>query len=159
MTSMTKDELKERIIKLSQGLLVPLDSGVFDLMFEVKPANLMKVALMLRDTEDLKFDYLNNVTGVDTGEQLEVVYSLSSISHGLRLDFKVILPYDQATVESLVEVWKAADWHEREIWELYGIDITGHPNLKQFLLPDDWDQGHPMRKAWDAPDFVRMPEL
>lgn len=156
---MNKDELKERIIKLSQGTMAPLESGVFDLMFEVKVADLKKVALMLRDTEDLKFDFLNNIAGVDTGERFEMVYSVSSISHVLRLDFKVILPYDQATVETLVEVWKAADWHEREIWELYGIDITGHPNLKQFLLPDDWDQGHPMRKDWDAPDFVRMPEL
>lgn len=156
---MNKDELKERIIKLSQGTMAPLESGVYDLMFEVKPTDLKKVALMLRDTEDLKFDFLNNIAGVDTGERFEMVYSVSSISHVLRLDFKVILPYDQATVETLSEVWKAADWHEREIWELYGIDITGHPNLKQFLLPDDWDQGHPMRKDWDAPDFVRMPEL
>lgn len=159
MTRMTKDELKERITKLSQGTMSPSESGVYDLMFEVRVADLKKVALMLRDTEDLKFDFLNNIAGVDTGEQFEVVYSVSSISHVLRLDFKVILPYDQATVVSLNEVWKAADWHEREIWELYGIDITGHPNLKQFLLPDDWDQGHPMRKDWDAPDFVRMPEL
>ena len=156
---MNKDELKEKILKLSQGMMTHSESGVFDLMFEVKAADLMKVALMLRDADDLKFDYLNNISGVDTGEQFEVVYSLSSITFKLRLDFKVILPYDQAAVESLAEVWAAANWHEREIWELFGIDITGHPNLKRFLLPDEWDQGHPMRKDWDAPDFIRMPEL
>ncbi|MCK4460604.1 MAG: NADH-quinone oxidoreductase subunit C, partial [candidate division Zixibacteria bacterium] len=88
-----------------------------------------------------------------------VVYSLSSITNNLRLDFKLVLPYDEAVVDSVKDIWTAADWHEREIWELYGIDINNHDNLKRFLLPDDWDQGFPMRKDWDAPDFVRMPEL
>ncbi len=156
---MTRDELKEHILKKYDGLLTPLETGVFDLMFEVKPANLTKVAGMLRDDEQLKFDFLNNIAGVDTGEQFEVVYSLSSITNNLRLDFKLVLSYDQAVVDSVKDIWTAADWHEREIWELYGIDINNHDNLKRFLLPDDWDQGFPMRKDWDAPDFVRMPEL
>ncbi|MDH4033911.1 MAG: NADH-quinone oxidoreductase subunit C, partial [candidate division Zixibacteria bacterium] len=122
-------------------------------MFDVKPS------LMLRDHENLKFDFLNNISGVDTGERFEVVYSLSSITFSLRLDFKVALPYDQAVIESTKEVWPAAEWHEREIWELFGIDIANHGDLNRFLLPDDWDQGYPMRKDWDAPDFIRMPQL
>ncbi len=156
---MTKEELKDKVLNLSQGMLTYSDSGVFDLMFEVKPENLTKAAVLLRDHEELRFDFMNNITGVDTGEHFEVVYSLASLSNKTRLDFKVVLPYEGAKLESLCEVWKAANWHEREIWELYGIDFTGHPNLTRFLLPDDWDQGHPMRKDWDAPDFVRMPEL
>ncbi|MDH4034891.1 MAG: NADH-quinone oxidoreductase subunit C, partial [candidate division Zixibacteria bacterium] len=83
---MNKDELKEKILKLSQGTMTPSESGVFDLMFDVKPSDLMKVALMLRDHENLKFDFLNNISGVDTGERFEVVYSLSSITFSLRLD-------------------------------------------------------------------------
>jgi len=156
---MTKDELKEHILKHYAGLMTPLETGVFDPMFEVKPDDLTEVARKLRDDEALKFDFLNNITGVDTTERFEVVYSVSSITKALRLDFKVPLPYGQAAVDSVRDVWAAADWHEREIWELFGIDINNHDNLKQFLLPDDWDQGHPMRKNWDGPGFVRMPEL
>jgi NADH-quinone oxidoreductase subunit C len=156
---MTKDELKQYILKNYDGLMAPLESGVFDPMFEVKADDLTDVARRLRDDETLTFDFLNNITGVDTTEQFEIVYSLSSISKKLRLDFKVVLPYDGAAVDTVKDIWPAADWHEREIWELFGVDINNHDNLKQFLLPDDWDQGHPMRKDWDAPDFVRMPEL
>ncbi len=89
---MTRDELREHILKKYDGLLNPLETGVFDLMFEVKPANLTKVAQMLYDDEQLKFDFLNNIAGVDTGELFEVVYSLSSITNNLRLDLKLVLP-------------------------------------------------------------------
>jgi NADH-quinone oxidoreductase subunit C len=156
---MTKDELKEHILKNYDGLMTPLETGVFDPMFEVKPADLMKVARRLHDDEALMFDFLNNITAVDTTERFEIVYSVSSITNTLRLDFKVALPYDQAEIDSVKDVWTAADCHEREIWELYGVDINNHDSLKQFLLPDDWNQGHPMRKDWDGPDFVRMPEF
>ncbi|MDH4156843.1 MAG: NADH-quinone oxidoreductase subunit C, partial [candidate division Zixibacteria bacterium] len=64
-----------------------------------------------------------------------------------------------AEVASVQQIWPAANWHEREMWELYGINVKNHDNLTRFLLPDDWDQGHPLRKDWNAPDFIRMPEL
>lgn len=156
---MTKDELKEYILKTYDGQLAPLETGVFDPMFEVKADDLTEVALKLRDDDTVRFDFLNNIAGVDTTERFEIVYSLSSVTKTLRLDFRVVLPYDQAVVDSVRTIWPAADWHEREIWELFGIDFNNHDNLKRFLLPDDWDQGYPMRKDWDAPDFVRMPEL
>ena len=62
-------------------------------------------------------------------------------------------------MDSVQEIWPGANWYEREMWELYGFEIKNHGNLKRFLLADDWDQGFPMRKDWDAPDFVRFPEL
>jgi len=69
------------------------------------------------------------------------------------------MPYENAEIDSIQEFWAGANWHEREVWELFGINIRNHGNLTRFLLPDDWNQGFPMRKNWDAPDFVRMPEL
>ncbi len=155
---MTRDELKQYVESHFGGKLTPLDTGRFDPMFEVQPGDLVEVARGLRDDGELMFDFLCNLGAVDTKERLEVVYSVASTSKNLRIDFKVILPYDKAEIESVQEIWPAADWHEREVWELYGIDVKNHDNLKQFLLPDDWDQGHPMRKDWDAPDFVRMGE-
>ncbi|MEW6051351.1 MAG: NADH-quinone oxidoreductase subunit C [Candidatus Zixiibacteriota bacterium] len=156
---MTREELKAYVTGHFDGMLKPLETGRYDPMFEVKPADLLAVARALRDDEHVRFDFLCNLGAVDTRERFEIVYSLASVSKNLRLDFKLIMPYEQAAVDSVQEIWPAANWYEREMWELYGIDIRNHENLKRFLLPDDWNQGHPMLKNWDAPDFVRLPEF
>jgi len=155
---LTREELKAYITEHFDGLLKPLETGKYDPLYEVAVDKLLEVAKALKDDENLKFDFLCNLGGVDTGENFEAVYNIASIANNLRLDFKVIMPYDGAEVESLRGIWPAINWYEREMWELYGINIKNHDNLTRFLLPDDWDQGFPMRKDWDAPDFERMPE-
>jgi len=157
---MTKDELKNLIASKYESKMTPLDTGRYDPMYEIKDTDLLDICRSLRDDEEFKFNFLCNMSGVDTGEHFEIVYSLASTELKTRLDFKIILPReDNVTVESVTKIWKGANWFEREIWELFGINIKNHENLKRFLLPDDWDQGHPLRKDWDAPDFIRMPEL
>jgi NADH:ubiquinone oxidoreductase subunit C len=96
---------------------------------------------------------------VDTGERFEVVYNIASTGKKLRLDFKTALDRENPSVESITPVWPAAYWYEREMYELYGFEVNNHDDMRPLLLPEDWDQGFPMRKDWDAPDFVRMPEL
>lgn len=155
---MTKKELAVYVTENFDGKLKPLDSGRYDPLFQVEADDLLDVARALKEDENLKFDYLCNICGVDTKEHFEVVYNVASVSKNLRLDFKLTLPYDNAEVESVQEIWPAANWYEREMWELYGINVLNHDNLTRFLLPDDWDQGYPLRKDWDAPDFVRLPE-
>ena len=156
---MTKDELKEYIASHFEKTLTLLDTGRYDPVYLVSPENLHAVALALRDDATLQFDFLCNLGGIDTKKQFEVSYQLASIAKNLRLDLKLRLAYDQAEVVTVTDIWPAANWYEREMWELYGINIKGHDNLTQFLLPDNWDQGHPMRKDWDAPDFIRLPEI
>lgn len=156
---MTKEALQSRITEQFAGKLTLLESGRYDLMFEVSAGNLLKVARRLRDDDELKFDFLCNLGAVDTGETFEVVYSLASITKGHRLDFKVIVSYEEAQVQSLIPVWPAANWYEREMAELYGIDVLDHGNLAPLLLPETWDEGYPMRKNWDSPDFKRLPEV
>ncbi len=112
---------------------------------------------VLDDT--LRIDFLCNIGAVDTGEKFEIVYNLASTERNIRFDLKLVMEYEGAEVDSIQEVWPCANWYEREMWELYGINIKNHDNLKRFLLPDDWDQGNPMLKNWDAPDFKRMPEV
>jgi len=155
---MTKDALKDYVAGHYEGKLTPLDTGRFDLWFEVKAGDLVEVAQSLRDDEQLKFDFLCNIGGVDTTERFEAVYSLASTVHKHRIDLKVVMSHDAPEVDSVQQVWPGANWFEREMWELYGINVKNHDNLTRFLLPDEWDQGHPMRKDWDAPDFIRMPE-
>ncbi|MFH1687759.1 MAG: NADH-quinone oxidoreductase subunit C [bacterium] len=156
---MTKDELSQYIGSNFAGKLTPVETGKFDPWFEVKPEDLLEVAEKLRDDDQLKLDFLCNISGVDTGEHFEIAYSLASISLKHRVDIKLRLPYEGPVIQSVQTIWAGANWHEREIWELYGIDIENHDDLKRFLLPDEWDQGYPMRKDWDADGFVRMPEV
>jgi NADH-quinone oxidoreductase subunit C len=156
---MTKDELVAYIGANFADRLTPVPTGKREAWFEVKPEQLLEVASQLRDDANLKFDFLCNISGVDTGQQFQMVYSLTSTSLKHRIELKLVLPHDAPSVDSVQTIWPGANWHEREAWELFGIDIKDHGDLTRFLLPDEWDQGHPMRKDWTAPDFIRMPEL
>jgi NADH:ubiquinone oxidoreductase subunit C len=156
---MTRQELIDYMKSHFEGRLTLLDTGRFDPLFEIKSGDLLEIARGLRDDVSLKFDFLCNLGAVDTGQQFQVVYSIASTTGRLRLDFRFSLPYEGAEVDSVQDIWPGANWYEREMWELFGINVRNHNQLERFLLPDNWDQGHPMRKNWDAPDFKRMPEL
>ncbi|VTR91395.1 nadh dehydrogenase : NADH-quinone oxidoreductase subunit C OS=uncultured planctomycete GN=nuoC PE=3 SV=1: Complex1_30kDa [Gemmata massiliana] len=137
----------------------------------VDPVQLVDVCRFLRDDPRLKFALLNDITGVDYLEtdakkvakagfepHLEVLYHLSSFAFpGLRFTLKLVLPRwkDDAIgvipeVPSVSGVWRGADWHEREVYDLVGVFFTGHPNLVRILLNDDW-VGHPLRKDYEFP--------
>lgn len=95
------------------------------------------------------FNQLSNLTSVDYGEEFEMVYHLYSIPENIKICVKTRIPRNMPEVDSLITIWPAADWQEREVYDLMGIRFNGHPNLIRVLLPDDFD-GHPLRK-----DFVR----
>ena len=156
---MKRDELVKYILEKFAGRAELLDTGKFDPIFLIKREDLIEFCRAIRTDGTLSIDYLNNIGAIDTGEKFEILYSVSSIKNRVRFDFKFSMPYEGAEIDTIQEFWAGANWHEREIWELYGINIRNHGNLTRFLLPDDWNQGYPMRKNWDAPDFIRMPEL
>lgn len=137
----------------------------------VDPARLVEVCTFLRDEPRLRFDILNDLNGVDYLEtdpkkaakagyepHLEVVYHLSSFAFpGRRFKLKVVLPRwkdgvagELPEVPSVAGVWRTADWHEREAFDLVGVRFTGHPDLRRILLNDDW-VGHPLRKDYEFP--------
>ncbi len=157
---MTRDEVTAYVEKTYSDKLTALETSKDAPLYEIKPSELVEVCRSLKDDAQLKLDYLCCLTTVDTGEKFEILYHLTSIATHARLDLKLTLAYDQdkTGVDSVREIWPGADWFEREIWELYGITVNNHPNIGNFLLPENWDQGFPMRKDWDAPDFIRMPE-
>ncbi|MBI5267237.1 MAG: NADH-quinone oxidoreductase subunit C [candidate division Zixibacteria bacterium] len=155
---MTRDEIKVYIAGQYGDTMTLLESGKSDPFYKIDPSNQLSICRRLRDDAELKFDYLCNLGATDTGTQFEIVYSLASIEKSHRLDFKFAIPYDNAEIDSVQTVWPGANWFEREIWELYGMMIRNHGNLKRFLLPDDWNQGNPMRKNWTAPDFIKLPD-
>ena len=99
--------------------------------------------------ESHEFDLLADLTGADRGPEedprFEVNYHLFSTRHYNRLRLKVLLAEDQANVESVTGVWKAADWHERETFDMFGVKFEGHPDLRRILMPSDFD-GFALRK-------------
>jgi NADH-quinone oxidoreductase subunit C len=112
----------------------------------------------LKDNDSMKFDYLSSLSGVDAVEHLEVVYHISSTVNKQKLTVKVKLPTEKPEIDTICDIYRAADWFEREICELYGINIKNHPDLRPLLLPEDWDEGPPMRKGWTGRDFIVKPE-
>ncbi len=110
----------------------------------------------LRDRADLRFELLAEITAIDfwpREPRFEVVYVLVSLVHRARLRLKVRLHGDDAHVGTVTAVWPAANWLEREIWDLFGIAFDGHPDPRRLLMPEDWE-GHPLRK--DYPVQIRM---
>lgn len=96
------------------------------------------------------FDSLSCVTAIDLGVdvgQMEVIYTLYSIPFHVTLHLRVVLDREKPEIPSLSGIWKTADWHEREAYDFFGIQFTGHPNLTRILLPADWE-GHPLRKDY-----------
>jgi NADH-quinone oxidoreductase subunit C len=114
------------------------------------------IARVLRDRPDLRFAFLAELTAVDLHPReprFEVVYMLVSIEHKHRLRMKVRLDGAGAHVATVSDVWPAANWMEREVWDLFGIQFDGHPDPRRLLMPEDWD-GFPLRK--DYPVQIRM---
>jgi NADH-quinone oxidoreductase subunit C len=96
------------------------------------------------------FDSLSCLTAIDQGPEagkMEVIYTLYSIPNHLTLHLRVILDRSSPTISSVSSIWRTADWHEREAFDLLGIQFSGHPDLRRILLPEDWE-GHPLRKDY-----------
>lgn len=119
----------------------------------VDPSKLVEVATVIRD--ELGYDYLSSATAVDYlghGDHLEMVYHAYRISGGGALNFKAQTDREKPSIPSLVNVWKGADFQEREAYDLYGINFPGHPNQKRILLWEGF-AGYPMRKDWKEPYY------
>lgn len=114
----------------------------------VKRSHLLEVARFLRDDPSCSFDFLSDLCGVDymgRAPRFEVVYHLYSMRHRHRLRMKTSPPDEDLTVPSVVSVWKTADWHERECYDLLGITFSDHPDLRRILTPDGFKE-YPLRK-------------
>lgn len=118
----------------------------------VVPANkIYQVCEILHSHPSCFFDHLASLAGVDNGSEantMEVVYTLYSYPLNQHLSLKVVLPREQPTVDSVSDIWRGANWHEREAFDLFGIQFTNHPDLRRILLPADW-VGYPMRKDYE----------
>ncbi len=115
---------------------------------EIEPSILIEVMTYLKSRE-LDFDELMCLSGVDYGAESElgVTYHLCSTATGSKFTVKVKVAREKPVLPSVSSLWRTANWHEREVYDLYGISFDGHPDLTAILLPDDWE-GHPLRKDY-----------
>lgn len=124
---------------------------------EVKPKALAEVAAYVWQSPTHYMDFLHLISPVDNGPEvgtLEVFYHLSSLTTEKSLIFQVTIPrtLPEAELPSLAFLWRTADWHEREAYDMFGIRFTQHPDLRRILMPADWP-GHPLRKDYQEPEF------
>jgi NADH-quinone oxidoreductase subunit C len=153
----------------SSALLAALEQAVPGAGFEpaasvdlqttvyVASERVVEIAQALRDRPELRFAFLAELTAIDfwpREPRYELVYLLVSIEHRLRLRMKVRLPGADPHVGTVTGVWPAANWLEREVWDMFGIAFDGHPDPRRLLMPEDWE-GYPLRK--DFPVQIRRP--
>ena len=126
-----------------------------ELTIWIEKGAMREVCAILRDSPDCPFNYLCDVTCVDwhpSEPRFEVVYHLLAIAKKERVRLKVRLDGSSAAIESVTSVWPSANFYEREVFDLFGVRFSGHPNLKRIMMPDDWE-GHPLRKDYPVEGY------
>jgi NADH-quinone oxidoreductase subunit C len=121
------------------------ESGMIGL--EVRPEDLLAVAQFLRDDPALDFRYFSFMFGVDRGDHFQTVYVLDSLVTGVRLQISVKLDANDPKVDSVTGIWRGANWHERETYDMFGITFVGHPYHFRMFMEEDFE-GFPMRKSY-----------
>jgi len=152
---MTKEDLQ---IKLAELLpTATFEEGGEWLNVMIGPAEWLAFATSLRNHAALYFDYLFCLTCVDFKTHLTMVYHLESTMHRHIIVVKAKLDRTAPKIETASDIWKTADFHEREVYELFGVDFISHPDLRLLILPDGWEGRNPLRKDYE--DAVNMIKL
>ncbi len=157
-----KDKFADAIVEFKTDL-------PFEQLIIVDPKQINKVSAFLKDEEGLEFTSLMNLSGVDEangekiqeadgtttikGGNLSVYYHLHSMKHDHKVTLKVLTDRENPEIETVSFVWRTADWHEREAYDMFGIKFLNHPDLRRILMPYDWEAGYPLRKDYKNPEF------
>ncbi|MBM4134558.1 MAG: NADH dehydrogenase (quinone) subunit D [Nitrospira sp.] len=134
-------------------LAVHEDKQRGDLSVRVAAPRLLEVARFLHDDPAAAFDHITDICSADypdDQERFEVIYHFLSLPHGIRIRVKARVTEEHPVVPSITAIWKGADFMEREVYDLMGIKFSGHPDLRRILMPEDYDEGHPLRKDFPA---------
>jgi NADH-quinone oxidoreductase subunit C len=152
---MTNEELKAKITEL-------LPAATFDetgqwLTINVTPEDWRSLAVQLRQEASLLFDYLFCLTCIDWKTHLTMVYHLDSTKFRHNIVIKSKLDVANPAIETVSDIWKTANFHEREVYEMFGVNFQGHPDLRLLILPDGWEGKRPMLKDFEDPvNMIRL---
>jgi NADH-quinone oxidoreductase subunit C len=154
---MSFEEIKQIVSsRFGENTFTVANTKSYQPILQVSVNHLIEVCSFLYSDERLYFDYLACLTGIDNGVDkgtIDVVYNLTSIPYQRNLTFKVTISrQEHSTIPTVSSIWKTANWHEREAYDLLGIRFEGHPDLRRILLPNDW-QGYPLLKDYKEQEF------
>lgn len=159
---MTFGELQQFILdRFGAAVILEAKADALQPYLVLQPERLPEVCLELHDNAQTYFDYLSCLTGMDNGPEagtMEVIYTLYSIPYDHHLTLKVRVPRNNTPEEVIPQVptvshiWRTADWHEREVFDMFGIYFTDHPDMRRILCAADWE-GHPLRKDYQLQDY------
>lgn len=150
---MSPTEIHQRLQDQYAAAVTSFAADALDPFMLVKPDSIVEVCRFLHDDPDLAFDCLTNMSGVDflKEDYIQVVLHLYSYTHRHAIVIKVNVSREEPSMPSVEAIWKAANWLEREIYDLLGVVFTGHSDLRRLLMPEDWI-GHPLRKDFVEPE-------
>jgi len=152
---MTKEELKEKISALLPSATFEEGGEWLNINIEVK--DWKPFAQQLRSTASLDFDFLFCMTCVDWKTHLSMVYHLDSTKHRHNIVVKAKLDRTNPDIETVSDIWRTAEFHEREQYEMFGVNFLNHPDLRLLILPDGWEGKFPMRKDFEDPvNMIRL---
>ena len=158
---MTPEEISDKLSAKFGDSVVEFNGEAIDPWIQVKPEAILEVAKFLKEDPALRLTSLMCLSGIDYGAEndLGVVYSLHSMDHKHKITIRVNLSRENPKLDSVESIWRTADWHERETFDLYGIQFENHPDLRRILCPDDWE-GYPLRKDYIVQEYyhgMRVP--
>jgi NADH-quinone oxidoreductase subunit C len=160
---MSFEDIKLLLVeKFGGGVIIGEETGGLQPALLIESNRIAEVCLELRNNPKTYFDFLSSITGVDYGIEtmrFGVVYHLASIPYQTQLTLKVGKENNRDLNElpafpSITAVYRTADWHEREAYDLVGVFFEGHPDLRRILLPDDWE-GFPLRKDYKTAEYYK----
>jgi NADH-quinone oxidoreductase subunit C len=151
-------ETIRRIVGETARQLTPVvDENSTPKALRIHEGDLVPICLELYRNKDTYFDQLSCITGIDNGQAIgtmEIAYNLYSIPYNHHLMLKVTLEREKLFIDSVESIWKTANWHEREIFDLFGIVFRNHTDLRRILLPADWE-GYPLRKDYQQQQYYK----
>ncbi len=152
---MTNEELKIKITELLPAATFE-ESGEW-INVNVEPQNWLSIAQQLRSDDALFFDYLFCLTCIDWKTHLTMVYHLSSTRYRQNMVVKAKLDRNKPEIETVSHIWRTAEFHEREVYEMFGVNFLNHPDLRLLILPDGWEGKNPLRKDFEDPiNMIRL---
>ncbi len=146
---MTKEELKIKLTEFFPTATIE-ESGEW-VNINIAPAGFHPAVDVLRNKVELSFDYLFCLTCIDWKTHLTMVYHFESTTYRHQLVVKVQLDRNKPEIETVSHIWRTAEFHEREVYEMFGVNFLNHPDLRLLILPDGWEGKNPMRKDFEDP--------
>ena len=146
---MGKEELKTKITELLPAATFNEEGEWLNIIID--PKDWLPLARQLRHEESLHFDYLFCLTCIDFKTNLTMVYHLSSTKFRHNIVVRSVLNREHPEIETVSHIWKTAEFHEREAYEMFGVNFLNHPDLRLLILPDGWEGKNPMRKDFEDP--------